>query len=855
MKMSSSCTFVVAKVTSHHLFAYICNNKTDISSCPHSNAIMGEVLKNIIYLARRYKLPTLLNLISLVVAFATFYLLMTQIIYQATFNHGIENYKQLYRMENNNVFNNVEQFTNNISRPFANALDSMPGVESYSLIMNTNVEGYEDLYNITFKKGDEEMVFVYTTGNKTAISTLTSKVVDGKIEWDSDTTRGVVIPASIAMKYFGTTRAAGKKMDFIYSGELSTIDVLGVYQDFPKKSELASHIFGNMGSIDIHSLNAQYNCIVKFSSFPKDSSELKTFTDSLKRVIIKNVRYGLQQEGRADEIPDAVQSIEHTSFKFTPLSSSYFEHDSFTTSENGFKAMFYILAMACLLVIILATVNYLNFTLAQSPMRISSLTTRRVLGAYRRHLRWGIVMECVATSVFACLLALVACRFLKMLPITAKLASGNMGLLAHWPLVVLMLAIAVGIGFVAGIYPAVFATSYAPAFALKSKFGLTPWGKKLRMVLLSLQLVVSMMMITYFGILYLQSRFIFDSPYGYDTEQILITKLPNDTKMDPDKIVEQRKKLYQEVSKIPGVEQVSFSINGLGTTDGHAVISASNNTVYGYLHTSHDYMRTVGIRIIEGRDFAESDSSVAIINKATRDKWDWVKLGSKISIGIDEQRKDSATVIGVCENIRYGTTRFKNDQPFCFIFDYRDAQFTFNRLNVRLATGCDKKAIKQQINDLAKEYCEAPNIETAFFESSLESTYKNEFRYINLMLIISAISLIITTIGVVCITLFETENRRKEIGIRKVAGATTGEIIRMFCRQYVGVLGISFVIAAPLSWLIGKASLNTFAEHAEIHWWIFLPSLLFVGCVTMAVLLIQSWRIARENPVNSIKAE
>lgn len=819
---------------------------------------MGEILKNIIYLARRFKLPTLLNLLGLVLAFATFYLLMTQVIYQATYNHGIENYQHLYRMESSNVFNEW-QYTNNIAQPFANALDSMPRVESYSLILNTHIEGYEDLYNYTFLKGVLKKKWEYTLGNNTAVSALTSKALCGRIEWTDSDQNVVIIPASFALDYFGTTQAADSLINGKYSGEPFTMKVLGVYQDFPKNSELSNRIYSRLDTSYMYVIdNSIFNCIVKFKSFPSNDNELNAFTDSLKNVVIKSMSEGLKQQKREEDIPKTIQAIKKTEFRFTPLARSYFEHSSYTTGESGFQSLFLILLFSCMLLMVMATINYFNFTLAQSPMRISSLNTRRVLGAYRRHLRWGVVMECVFTSVAACLLALVLCRFLKMLPVTAKLASGSMGLIGHWPLVLLMLVLAVGVGFVAGVYPAVFATSYAPAFALKSRFGLTPLGKRLRTLLLGLQLTVSMMMIIYFGILYLQSRYIFNSPYGYDTEQILLTKLPFNMELELDTIVAQREKLYHDVINIPGVEKVSFSINGLGTTDGHATINTDQNTIFSYLHTSSDYLRTMGIKIIEGRDFVESDSCVAVINKAASKEWDWIKIGSKIPTDIDVTIADSATVVGICNDLRYGTTRISNDKPFCFILDKNNAvfdDFDYNRMNVRLAADCDGKAVRQQINDLAKKCYKTEDIETVFFNKTFESTYKDEFRFINLILIISAISLIITIIGVVCMTLFETEYRRKEIGIRKVAGATTGEIIQMFCRQYTGILAISFAISVPLSYLIGKLTLKYFAEYVDIPWWIYPVSLLLVGCVTLGIVLFQSWRIARENPVNSIKAE
>ena len=117
------------------------------------------------------------------------------------------------------------------------------------------------------------------------------------------------------------------------------------------------------------------------------------------------------------------------------------------------------------------------------------------------------------------------------------------------------------------------------------------------------------------------------------------------------------------------------------------------------------------------------------------------------------------------------------------------------------------------------------------------------------------ICIIVTLVGVFCLTMFETEYRRKEIGIRKVTGATTGEIIGMFCAQYVTLVLVSFVIAAPLAFIIGNMWLNNFAEHRSMDWWVFPLTLLVVGGLTIGTIILQCWRTARENPTDSIKTE
>ena len=815
---------------------------------------MKETLNNIVLMAKRFRLATLSNLLGLVVAFASFYLIMTQIIYQVTYNHGIEDYEHLYRMETDFVYNEW-QFTNNISRPLADALDSLPEVESYSLTLNTSLRYYEGMYLMNFKKGDRKVQYEYATGNNTAVSTLTSKVLDGSIEWTDDDQQGVIIPASIAKDYFGTTRAAGKDLLYCYTDssgkeEIYPLKVRGVYEDFPEKSELTNRIIGNIGQEDQYSMNFVYNCIVKFKSLPTDTT---AFNNAIKRRVAARVTKAYENYGYQDMYQDMINthmaSINTMAIKFTPLKDSYFEHNSFTTSDSGYKDMLIIMKLTCLLVLIIAAVNFLNFILAESPMRIAGLNTRRVLGASRHSLRAGIIRECVVTSVGACLLALAACYLIKFIPLTRRLTEGSLALTAHWQLVLLMLAIALILGLVVGIYPANFATSYSPSIILKGRFGLTPIGKRMRTVLVCLQLTISMLMVIYIGALYLQGRYIFNSHYGYDKDRILYTPLPYT--MEPEK----QDTLYQELMKIPGVECASFSSTALGTTDGHFVLRSEKDKQsvrYSYMIADYNYPATMGIDIIEGRSFSQDneESIEVLVNEAARARWKWMQIGAKISAGIDDQQADSATVVGVYKDLRYGTTRIANDKPFFII-----RSSGYNILNVRLTADADRKTVREQVNNLAMKVSGQQDIKTKFFDESLETTYKAEFRYINQMIIISIICLFITVIGIICMTYFETEFRRKEIGIRKVAGGTSWEVITMFCRHYAAILVISFLIAAPMAVKIIGNTLNYFDEQATVQWWIYPSGLLIVGTVTLGSVILQCWRSAHENPVDSIRDE
>lgn len=808
------------------------------------HVIMKDTLKNIIYMARRFQTATTLNLIGLVVAFAALYLLMTQIIQPFFFNRDIEDYPRLYRLESNYLYS--EGFNDNVCTEFTDALSRMPGVETYSMAVNINNANY----TLPVQK-DTLLEFPYTWGNNKVVSTLTSRRIDGDIEWTDSVQDGIIIPASIAHECFGTTQAAGKVINAKYSDTIVQYKVRGVFEDFPVNSELWNCIYMH-DDVEAYwaPLNTEYKCIIKFTEVPHD---LKSWTDSLKQVVL-SMTPKKHRDKRIDEsqIAASMKDLQGTDFQLTPLKDSYIKSTSFTTGDDnrGFKAMFIILILTSLFLIIVATINFLNFTLAESPMRIKSLNTRLVLGANRSTLRAGMVTECVIISLIACLIALALCAFLSQFSFMSKLTVGTLTLDQHMTLTPLMLVIAVAVGLAAGAYPAAFASSFPLAMALKGSFGLTPQGIKLRKATVGLQLFISLLTVSYCGILFLQQHYIFNSDYGYNKDQILTNTLLTDSANTA-----LRKKLLM----ISQVQEVAFSTDLLGSTDTHNVIKTSsgdNNMTYRYIVIDTNYMRTMGIELAEGRNFGEGDSAAVIINKAAREQWRWMGLGDKLSTSLGAN--DSSLIVGVSKDIRYATTRIHNNQPFAFILKNNSMEAVpLNRMNVLVAPDADKQQVKREVNNVVKSAFK-DNIkvqDTVYFDKVLEKTYETELRYINLMVIISIICLFITLIGLFCITMFETEYRRKEIGIRKVSGATTGEIVWMLCRQYGWLILNSFIVSVPVAYIAGEMTLSHFAEHTSINWWIFPLSLLVVGSITLITVALKSWRTARENPTTSIKTE
>jgi putative ABC transport system permease protein len=503
------------------------------------------------------------------------------------------------------------------------------------------------------------------------------------------------------------------------------------------------------------------------------------------------------------------------------------------------------------LVLIIAAINFLNFTLAESPMRIKSINTRRVLGSSVSSLRLGVVAESVCTSLLAFLLAVIVSYLLSQWPFISELTVGSIALGDHPLLLVCLCLAAIVVGIVAGVYPAFYATSFQPALVLKGSFGLTPKGRQLRTLLLCLQFLITSVMVVYIGILYLQSHYIFNSDYGYDKDEILYA--------DTWELLDKQDALRSELMQQTGVVDVAYSQFSLGTGDrymGWGRGDKNHQVQFTALPVDWHYLRTMGIEVIEGRDFNEHDGDVMIINECARKKWDWVKMDQKL---LDEEM--SMTVVGVCRNVRFASTRIdNNDSPMVFLVygeKYLKEGWTNNLgvINIRVAAGIDKVAMRQKIKDIFMKLGAKHEPDVKFLDQQLENTYQEEFRFIRQVLVFSVICLIITLIGVFCMTMFETEYRRKEIGIRKVMGSSTGEILTMLSRRYIWLLLGSFIVAAPLAWYIGNQWLQGFAERTPIYWWLFPSALLAVAIITLATIIIQSWRAATENPINNIKNE
>lgn len=779
---------------------------------------MNTLFRNFIHTFRRFVTASLLNILGLSMAFAAFYLIMTQVDYDFNYNKELEEYRNIYRFEQQN--RQSEGWATYTPRPLGEMIDSLSSHITATAIFSpwygkSQIEVDGHTFEMPVMSGVNHFVRLFRP-----------QMLSGKADALMEPGK-VLIPESIAQKLFGTADATDKTIWWGRQSDNNPVTVGGVYKDFPENCFVSNCIYiyhkdQNRGEWS----NWNYAVYIRVD----DPAVVPDLEKQLSAKLNEDMPEG--QKNRLE-------------VRFSPVSETYFS--GVYGGDSGNRSVMYVLICASLLILLVAGVNFTNFTLAETPMRLRSINTQKVLGVRVAVLRSSLVGETVLITLISYVLMLVWLHIFTSFDLS-HLVEASVSLGKHVGLLLLTLVLALGVGVAAGLYPAWYVTSFPPALVLKGSYGLSPRGRILRTALVGFQFVVSFVLIIGVGLMYLQSHFIRTSDYGFDKEQILVGRHSAESR-------KQLEAVRAELLTVTGVEGVAFSNNVIGASDVYMGWGRGNGSEheihFDCLPVDWQYLRVMGIKVTEGRDFTSTDGDTYIFNEAARATYPWLKVGELATT-------DDHPVVGFCENVKYCSLRENNIQKPLAFFIYGEyyKKWPFgNVINVRVGKQVDKLAVMKALQQKMEKFTPDYDFNFRFLDEAMNRNYEKETRFMTQILLFSILAIVISLMGVFGLTLFESEYRRKEIGIRKIMGSTTYEILMMFNRRYFYLLIVSFVLAAPLAWWLCSNWLESFAERTSIAWWLFLLSFLLVAVITVITVSYQSWKNANENPILSIKTE
>jgi putative ABC transport system permease protein len=534
-----------------------------------------------------------------------------------------------------------------------------------------------------------------------------------------------------------------------------------------------------------------------------------------------------------------------------PLTSIHlYSHLFREIRPNSSAAYVYVFSSIAILILGIACLNFINLSVAQGSTRAKEIGVRKVNGAARIQLIGQFLGETFVITAVAVIiahgLASLATPYLNT--ITGKVLSLDYQRFPGLGLIVL--AVAVGTALLAGLLPAVRLSSLRPVFTMKGKSAAGGAGT-LRKSLVSFQFALSSLLVIASLIILNQLDYIQNKPSGFEPQQVIT--LPINTAVFRD----QHETVVKELAALPGVMQVSVSGNLPGGSDWGIPALAEGFTQENMppmrmLAVDHHFVDTYGMTLASGRSFSSeftSDSASYLINEEAARQLQWTNPLRK-SIAMPALGRPSAPIVGVVRDFHFRSLH-ENIGPLLFFIPPSN---WFSTYSIRIAAEGSGETIRR-IEERWRQFDPEHPFQYAFFDDSFRSLHEQDRRLAKLVNLFSGIGVFLACLGLYSLAALTTGQRTKEIGIRKVIGATTAQIVGLLTGQYVKLVVLGFIIALPLALWLGSQWLESFAYRDSPPVWLILTGCLSLVLLALVTVAGQSIGAARRNPVNSLRSE
>jgi len=782
----------------------------------------------------RHRVFSIINIIGLSIGMTAFFLIFQYIRFEKSYDRWHTKADRIYRVVPDvSTPSGTDHTMGRCTAPVAlNLKKDFPGIEN-AVRMSTD----DFLVRCGDRRFQEHYVLM---ADSSLFDIFDFQLLEGDKHTALTQPMSVVLSESTAKKYFGNSDPLGQHL--LLTGAALDATVTGVMTDIPVNSQIKTNLFVSLSSNrHIYGQNTQD------STWTRDYAY---FT----YILLKPHTDAAALQGKFPAWLDFHSGSQfkqmqvHDSLLLEPLTQIYL-HTKREVAERGSIDNVRIFSVIGIFILILASINFINLTTARSVERAKEVGVRKAIGALRSQLSLQFIGESVILCLLAFILTVVLCGLLTppFNQLAGKTISTGIFSNSSGPMTLLTLAVLVGV--TAGIYPAAVLSSFRPVAVLKGRFVGGAQGAMLRKGLVVVQFGISILLLIGTAVVYSQLDFMRNGNLGFNKEQTIVIPTNSDKNFAVFK---------QSLSDLPAVlsSTYSSSVFGEGLFNAYTELQNRQGEMQKAnldLYTiDYDFIPQYGLQLVAGRNFSRSmptDSTQAmIINESAARMLGYASprqaLGRQFA-----QWGRRGQIIGILKDFHY--LSFKQEiKPMVM----RIEPFGYYKLSVKLSTA----RLPETLRTIADKWSRAvPNrpFEYRFLDDIFDEQYRSESRFGRLFVNFAVLAIFISCLGLLGLASYNTLQRTREIGVRKILGATPVAIIRLLSMEFLRLVGIAFLIAAPAALLVMHRWLAGFAYRVSIPWWIFAGAGATAILVAFMTIGFQSFRAATANPVDSLRSE
>lgn len=785
---------------------------------------------------RKQKAYSFINIFGLALGLSCCILILLFVEDELSFDRYHDDAEQLYRLRVERFSAGGEaEYTSTAAAPMLPAaLNDLPQVESATRIDERTYLVRKD--DLAFY--EEHFFFV----DSSFFDVFSIDILRGDPEQFLDAPYSLVLTESAARRYFGSADPIGQSLDV----DGRNMGITGIVSDPPDQTHFTFSMLGSFATLESESgpsanwnwWNLNTHTYFRFGN----GTNIEEAEELLREMPSRYI-------GQQEQVSGYRQFLYLQPVVDIHLTSNY----RYELSANSQRAYVLVFAAVALFILIIACVNFMNLSTARSAERAKEIGMRKVSGARLNQLVTQFLGESVIITLLALIGALVLIQLL--LPLFNDLAFKELSLnyIERWPLVLLMLGGAILVGILTGLYPAFALSAFRPVDVLKGTVSPGSASSWLRQGLVVFQFTISVILIIGAVIAQRQLSFMRSADMGFDKERILVINGRNS-----DVVSNQTSAFKASLEEIPGVRSTAVTSTTPGRTPFTNVaarergMTEEGQTFY-WMAVDHDFLETYDVEVIAGRGFQRemgSDDSLAfVLNESAYKALGWANAEQPIGEELTRQFSDTRNIIGVVEDFNFQSLQFSVDPIVLFINPP-----WYNLTSVKIEAGAIQETIRD-VEAVWRAYAPERPFEYFFLDEDFDQQYRSEIRISSLLNVFTMLAIIIACLGLFALASFVTERRQKEIGVRKVLGASTGEIVRMLSLSFTRLVLISAVIATPLAWWGAGRWLDGFANRIDLGIGIFVLSIILALVIAVVTVAWQSVRAALANPAVSLRSE